>query len=117
MRRSNFLMKNKRGEILIENVVFILLNLAFLAILFLFLLKQGQGVILWEESSAKQIALLIDASPANTFLTINMQKPLKVAKKKGIDLNNIIKVNGNIVTVKLSEDSGYDYSFFNDVNV
>jgi hypothetical protein len=42
-------MKNKNGELLVENVVFIILNLVFLTILILFLLRQGTGAALWKK--------------------------------------------------------------------
>ena len=42
----------KKGELLIENIIFIVLNLVFLTILVLFILRQGNGVILIEEAYA-----------------------------------------------------------------
>ncbi len=38
----------KRGAILVENVVFLILNLLFLSILVLFLVKQGSGATVLE---------------------------------------------------------------------
>jgi len=107
----------KRGSILTGNIIFILLNLLFLSILILFLIKQGGGAIVLEESYAKQIALLIDSAKPNMILKLNMEKAEKLAEENKVDLNEIVKISGNIVTVKLSKKGGYSYSFFNDVNV
>ena len=42
--------KNKRGNILVENIVFIILNLVFVAILILFIMRQGIGAVVLEQS-------------------------------------------------------------------
>lgn len=107
----------KRGEILIENVVFIILNLAFLVILVLFLIKQGAGTTLLQESYAKQIALLIDGAPPNSILKLNMEKGKKISDKNEIPFDQIVNIQGNIVSVKLSSDSSSSYSFFKDVRI
>jgi len=107
----------KRGNVLTENIVFILLNLVFLTILILFILKQGGGAVILERSYAKQISLLIDSAKQNTTIKLNMEDAKALAEKNKIDFNEIIKINKNIVTIKLSQESGYSYSFFNDVDV
>lgn len=108
---------NKRGEILIENIIFITLNLIFLTILILFIARQGEGVIVLEQSYAKEIALMIDSAQPVMILQMDMKEGIELAKKNGIDKGDIVKRKGNIVTIKLSEKSGYSYSFFNDVDV
>lgn len=108
---------NKRGTILVENIVFIILNLLFLSILVLFLLRQGNGVSVLEESHSKQIALLIDSAKPGMTIKLDMEKAKKIAEDRGVDFSQAVKITGNIVTVKLSKDSKYEYSFFNDVLV
>ena len=109
--------KGKRGTILIENVIFIILNLVFLTILILFLFRQGNGAIVLEQSYAKNIALLIDSAKPIMEMKINMEDAMDLAEKNGINRNEIVKINANVVTVKLTEKGGYKYSFFNDVDV
>jgi len=109
--------QKKNGNILTGNIVFILLNLVFLAILILFLLKQGSGAVVLEMSYAKQIALLVDCAKSDTTIKLNMGDAKALAEDNKIGFDKIIKIEGNIVTVKLSEKSGYSYSFFNDVEV
>ncbi len=110
-------MMKKRGTILFENVIFIILNLAFLTILVLFLLRQGSGIIVLEQSYAKNIALLIDEAKPITEMKLDMKDAMNLAEKNGIKREDIVKIEGNIVTVKLSENNGYQYSFFNNVDV
>lgn len=107
----------KRGTILIENIIFIILNLLFLSVLALFLIKQGSGVVMLEESYAKQIALLVNAAEPGMTLKINMDKAKKISDKNGIDFKEVLEINENTVVIKLSQESGYSYAFFNNVDV
>ncbi|MBU0893855.1 MAG: hypothetical protein KKF48_04050 [Nanoarchaeota archaeon] len=111
------LFKNKKANILMENIIFIILNLFFLSILILFIFKQGSGAVMLEESYAKNIALLIDSSKPVMILKLNMEEARKLADKNEIDFKEIVKINGNVVSVKLSDKSGYSYDFFNNVDV
>lgn len=106
---------NKKGNVLTENLIFIILNVIFLMILFLFIFKQGEGAIILEESYAKQIALLIDGAKPGMIITLNMEKGMNLAEKNKIS-QDIVSISGNVVTVKLSEKGGYSYSFFNDID-
>ncbi len=109
-------MRKKRGELLVSNVVFIILNVVFIAILAVFIFRQGGGVVHLEESYAKQIALALDSARPGMKITIDMLDGKKADEEWfGENYSEAVKVVGNVVTVKLSEDSGYSYSFFNDV--
>ena len=112
-----FLKKNRRGTILIENVIFIILNLAFIAILILFLYRQGNGTVVMEQSYAKNIALLIDSGKPVMEMKLNMEDAMILAQTSGVNREDIVKINGNIITVKLSKNGGYQYAFFNSVDV
>lgn len=107
----------KRGTILVENVIFIILNLIFLSILVLFLVKQGSGAIVLEETYSKQIAMIANSATPPMIIKMDMEKGMKLSEKNGIDFKNAVKITGNIVTVKLSESGGYSYAFFNDADV
>jgi len=119
MQRRNVLSlkKKKSGEILVENVIFIVLNVLFISILAIFVAKQSSGAIVLEQTTAKNIALVIDSAKPLTVISIDLSKPQELAEKNGIPFEDIIKINGNVVSVKLSDKSGYDYAFFNDVQV
>ena len=90
-------LKNKRGTILVENVVFIILNLLFLSIVILFLFKQGGGAILMEQSYAKNIALLIDSSKPVMELKLNMAMYYH--------LTVALQMDGNIITLYLTKST------------
>jgi hypothetical protein len=111
--------RDKRGTILIENIVFIILNLLFLTILLLFIGKQGSGAVVLEQSYAKNIALLIDASRPVMEIKLNMEDAFKLAEKNGVKREDIVKINlkDNTVTVKLSAKGEYSYSFFKEMDV
>jgi hypothetical protein len=112
-----FFPKNKKGTILVENVIFIILNLSFLTILLVFLYRQGNGAIVLEQSYAKNIALLIDASKPVMEMKLNMADAMDLAKTNNVKREDIVTIKDNIITVRLSEKGGYQYSFFNNVDV
>ena len=117
-KRGFFQKKNKKGSsnILLENIIFLVLNLLFFSMIILFLLKQGSGAIVLEQSYAKNIALLIDSGKPAMEMKLNMEDAFNLAEENGISRDYIVKIDGNIVTVKLSSDGGYQYSFFNNVD-
>ena len=109
-------MINKKGNVLTQNLIFIILNLVFLSILIIFLFsKMGSAAIL-EEKYAKQIALILDSAEPGMIISLNMEDAIKIAEKENQDLNDIISVQDNIVTVQLREKGYYSYSFFNDID-
>jgi len=110
----------KRGNILTENIIFIVLNLAFLTILLLFLFSKTGSVAVLEEKYAKQIALMIDAAEPGMIINFNMKDAIEKAVEEGRNPANIVLINENVVTVKLSEKGSNpesSYSFFNDVQI
>jgi hypothetical protein len=116
---KRFCFGNRRGELLIENIVFMILNLAFLSILILFLVNQGGSASLYEEAYSKQIALLLDSAKPGMIMKINFEKGMKIADKAGFFLNDTVVIDNelNKVHVKFSDSGGKEYHFFNDVFV
>ena len=109
-------MKNKRANILTENIVFIILNLVFISILIIFLFARTGDAAVIEEKYAKEIALALDSARPGMSILINMDDAVKIAEKNNLPLENIVTIQGNIVTVKLRENGEYSYSFFNNIN-
>ena len=113
--------KNKRANILTENLIFIILNLVFLSILILFLFsKMGSAAVL-EERYSKEIALLIDSAKPGMTISLNMEDAIKIAKKEKWPLDKIVFIEGNTVKVQLREKGAENplssYSIFNDAKV
>lgn len=109
--------KNKKANILVENIIFIVLNVLFLTILIIFLFSKTGSAAVLEEKYAKQIALLIDSAKPGMTIHLNMEDAVEEADKAGWDAENIVTRNDNLITVKLRGEGGYSYSFFNDVEV
>ena len=112
-------MKNKKGseDLLLYHIIKIIIVVMFLVLISLFVSRTGQGAISLEQSYAKNIALLIDASRPVTDLKINMDDAMALAEQNGVDRKEVVTIKGNIVTVKLSKKGGYEYTFFNDYDV
>jgi len=108
-------MKNKKGNILLENIIFITLNVLFILILATFLFTKTGSAAVLEEKYAKEIALIIDSAEKNMTIFIEMEDAIKIAEKENFPVEEIITINDNIVIVKLREKGGYSHSFFNDV--
>ena len=111
-------MRNKKA-MLHENVIFIILNVVFFSMMLVFIYLQASSVHLDEEETAKQIALLIDASRPKTTIEINLDELFAEAEENGINKENVVEINGekNLVRVKASDNSFYEYSYFNNVHV
>lgn len=105
-------MNKKASDLLSGNVVFLILVIVFIVILFLFVYSKSSSVSLIEEQTAKQIALMIDASKPGTQVIMNIEKVLEKSAQE-----NPIRIEGNHVRVQLSEKTGYSYGFFNNVEV
>lgn len=102
--------KNRRGDILMSNVVFILLVILFFSILLTFVVKQSSKEYILEDQAAKKIALAIDAAKPGTQIFLNLANVLEKNVR-----DEPITIQGNIVYVKLTEKTGYGYAFFNNV--
>jgi hypothetical protein len=108
-------MKNKKGNILTENLIFIILNIAFIAIILLFIFSQMESAAVLEERYAKQIALMVDEAKPGMVITLDMGKAIRKAESEKWPTDSIVSIKDNVVRVQLREKGGYSYSFFNDV--
>ena len=87
-------------------------------ILVIFLFSKTGSAAVLEEKYAKQIALIIDSveyTESRMTIHLNMEDAIKIANKEERNLNQVVSVQDNIVTVQLREKGGYRYSFFNDL--
>lgn len=109
-------LRDKKGQILTENLIFIILNLIFLSIIILFIYSKMSGPALLEEQYAKQIALLIDYSKLPTLIKLDMEEAFNKAKDNGVPAEGVITIDNNVVHVNIAGKKGYEYSFFRDPN-
>lgn len=111
-------MNKKAVNTLMENLVFILLVIIFISIMYFAITRAGSQSILYEQIYAKQIALLIDKSKPGMEIELDTFEMQRIARKNKF-LGNLIKIdNGeNKVNVKLIDGNGYNYYYFNGVDV
>ena len=112
--------KNKRGEaenLIMPKIIFITLNIMFAVVLLAFIFRTSSGAVIYEQMYAKQIALIVQESEPLMVIKLNMEEGMKIAEKKGLAFEDAVNVNENVVKVKFSEKGGYEYVFFNDVDV
>ena len=112
-------MRNKKGESFVfELVIFIILNIVFSSLLIVFAVRSGNGTLIYEQSYAKQIGLLIDQAKPEMTLFVDMTKANEVAEKnkKNDELVKIDNEKGEIL-VSLSSKGGYSYSYFTDYDI
>jgi len=104
----------KRGLIR-ENVVFIILNVAFLVVMFFVVARYSNSSIFYEEMYAKQIVLAIDAAKPGTEIVFNVYFLEQLAKKNKYE-GKIFDINQetNKVTVRIKQGKGYSFSYFTD---
>ena len=112
-------MKSKKAGILHENIIFIILNLVFLTALIVFIYLQTSSVHLMEEENAKKIALMIDVLRPGTEIELELAEFFEKAEKEGTEREKSVVIDNekNLVIVRGSEDSFYEYDFFNDLEV
>ena len=104
-----------RGNILVENVLFIALTLIFLTILTLFLFsRMGAGAVL-EEKYAKQIALIVDSAKPGMIIALTMEDVFEKTGKE--NFGKVVLIQDNLVTMKIGDGAGYSYSFFNNIEI
>jgi hypothetical protein len=110
---------NKRADMLVENVVFILLVLAFFGVMFIFVWRAGSNVTIQEQVYAKEIALIIDKARPGTEIELDINNLYEIAKKQNFDKGQVVKISSesNVVRVTLTYGGGYEYSFFSDADV
>lgn len=106
---------NKRG-LIFDAVIFLIVNIAFFAMLFLFVRNSATGPNVKEQILAKQVAMFIDAAKNNTIVELNIGEYKEIAEKNKI--NNFLRINqteGKVITA-LSGES-YEYPYFSNYSI
>lgn len=114
-----FFRKRGKGNDLMTNLIFLIINLLIFVVLFIFLFTNTGNIALLEKTYAKNIALLIDAAEPGMTIYIDLQKGAEYYGKEGISKEKVIEINNeeNTVIVQLSRKSGNSYSFFTDYEI
>jgi|ETNmetMinimDraft_2_1059921.scaffolds.fasta_scaffold62618_2 hypothetical protein len=110
---------NKRGQDLInENVVFTIIAVVFIASLFIFISRAGSQATLYEQTYAKEIALIIDRAEVGMEIELEMFDAFRLARKNNFE-GRIVNIDNsmNQVNIRLYDAKGYDFYYFNDIDV
>jgi hypothetical protein len=108
------MIKDKRGDLLTPEIMFIIANLIFFLAIFSFIDTSSKGALAYEQAYAKQIALAIDSGKPFTQISIDFERGLEVTKEK---TEGVISFNNNEVIVNLKGEGGYGYRYFSDYEV
>ncbi len=106
---------NKRAnEPLMNQIIFIIIIIAFAVIMMAFIVRYGNQSAIKEEVYAKQIALAIDKTRSGTNIVMDVSSIYKDGRKNKIE-NGLIIIdnNANSVNIRLSSGKGYSFAFFN----
>lgn len=111
--------KNKKAKIVMETLIFLVLNLVFFVVLLTFAYSSGNREFVYEQTLAKEIALIIDNAEPTTIVSLDITKYVEIAEKNKQPIENIVKLNKeeNSVEVNLKKKGGYSYQYFSDSEV
>ena len=101
----------KKGNILTENIIFLVLTLVVISILLMYTVTQSSHAGEIEEIYAKQVALMLDGVKPNSIIYLKADKILD--KAEDLYKENPFIIENNKVIVKIVSGGGYSYSFFN----
>ena len=114
--------REKRAETaspVIENVIFIVLNIMFFAIMILFVVKSTGSAAVYEQAYAKEAALIIDSAKPSMVILMNIEDALKIAKSNSIKEEDIVRIDSaeKRIILKFSSKGAYSFQYFNDNEV
>jgi len=107
-------MKNKKGALIEEEWVFLVLNIAFFVILLMFIKMNDKAVI--EQKYAKEIALLIDEAKPSTTIYLDMEDAFKNSKLKKEEIVKIDTKEKKVI-VRLVDNGGYSQGYFSTAEI
>ena len=112
--------KAELGEMIKDNLVYIILVVLFFGLMFYYTLSLRDGANIWSDIYAKEIVKSINLAEAGDEVKIDVHEATVIAKDNGVEsLSEVFSVNNNNneFCVKLSPGKKKCYYFFNDVNV
>jgi len=112
------MLRNKKGDVTLLNVIiFLVLNLVFVSVMFVFINYAGSRALIYEQSYAKQIALIIDNAKPEMAILLDVSEGLEVARGAEKDLSGAFVLKDGRIFVDLGRGGGYSYEYFTNYNV
>ena len=108
------------GDILLDNLIYLLLLVIFIFGIFAIILQLENGAVVWEDYYAKEIVKVIDFSNAGDRACLDVHKATEIAKKNNVKSFSeifIIDNPANEVCVKLSLGRKTCFNYWNDVDI
>ena len=111
--------KDKNAKMVMQTIIFILLNLVFFTVMLIFAYSSGNREFVYEQTLAKEIALIIDNANPEMIILLDLNKFIEIAEDNNQPIDKIIKIDNekNLVEVKLKEKGGYSYQYFSDYDI
>jgi len=107
---------NKRGTVLLEQIIFWVLNIVFFVLLMAFVWRASTGVVVIEEIYAKQIALAVDMMKPGTEANISLSELYDIAKKNKFEGYVVLpEPDKNLITVRAADSEGYSHHYFSNL--
>lgn len=118
MKKRRYINK-KADTIVFETVIFIVLNIIFFLSMLAFAISSGSRDFIYEQSYAKQIALLIDNAKPDMVIFVDIKDMIKLAEKNNKPLDKVFTIDEkqNRVKVSLESKGGYSYQYFSGYSV
>lgn len=113
-------MNRKASETLKDNVIYLILLIAFFSLMLLFISSQANGASAWSNYYAKELTKVINSASPGDEIILDVHKATEVARRNEVQSFNEIFTFNNIekeVCVKLSPGRTSCYSYFNDVDI
>ncbi len=109
----------KANTDVIENLLFVILNLIFFVGMLVFINTSGSQTFIYEEAYAKQIALLIDNAKPGMAVSMKIDELKKIADENNQAVSEIFSVENknNKISVDLDKNQGYSYRYYSDYDV
>ncbi len=104
-------MINKRGDLLPEELIFIILVIVFYAAMIIFSTRAGSGATFVEQAYSKKIALLIDQAKPGTNIELELEELFAIADKNKINRQETISIDNEENKILVRADTGEGYSF------
>jgi hypothetical protein len=110
---------DKKGDfVVVEQTIFIVLNILFFAIVFIFIRSSSNNDLIYEQTYAKQIALFIDNAKPGVEINLDVSRLYEIAKNNHFTGNVVLIDNENkIVRINLVDGKGYSYGYFTNSSI
>ncbi len=112
MKKNKFLVSKRGSDSLMNQLVFLIIVIAFAAIMILFVTRYGGRAPIKEEIYAKQIALAIDKARSGTSIIIDVSEVYTDARKNNVEKVIEIDNTQKKVIIHVAAGRGYSYGFF-----